>query len=642
MYCYTTVPVPRNNNIEFPKDREFYFLDIMDNLKYFQKANPNYPDSIYVYSEDQSKIIRQNVFFKSHFWNYDFIKVKVYNSNVYINFIIPKERLNNANKESILLAEIKNKPSYVNEILRAKNINFNTKENIILQETPPQTNEDRFYNRIFIIYINQSFPRNPGNYNNMTYNKNNNSYGKNNHIYNNNTFNNAGHNVIANNSNVNSTPSKNNKYLRNIDNNIDYDNYNQNYKNQNASSLNQSYLPNANTNPINNNSPQINNNINNYLNNNNNKDNQKSQNDNNQINPPVPNPNYKYIFPKKGLKNIGSTYYMNATLQCLLHVCELIVYFLEEYPKDKNTLNDTNKNVKSRGDISEAFYKLVKGVCDTETYSSYNSYNSAFSPDEFKRALGLHNSQFRQFEANYSKDLILYLLQTMHDELNYFGNKNKKMNFYPNQYDMVMAYNYFTTVYNSNNFSKISVLFYGTYKNSTICRICKNILYNFQKFEFISFAMYNYNKKKFDLYDGFRDNSKISLLTGDNKFFCGKCNKLQDAETTCKIFEPPNKLLINIDYGKNKMYKPSSVNFDEVIDITEFVDFDYKLRIKYRIIGVCTDYGYSGQTGHYIAFCKNTRENKWYEFNDSSCRECGKNSIYGGSPYLLLYERTFD
>ena len=226
---------------------------------------------------------------------------------------------------------------------------------------------------------------------------------------------------------------------------------------------------------------------------NNNKDNQKSQNDNIQINPPVPNPNYKYIFPKKGLRNIGSTCYMNATLQCLLHVCELIVYFLEEYPKDKNTLNDTNKNAKSRGDISEAFYKLVKGVCDTEnkadikknlnaktsigksgsniysswmgfgynsSYSSNNNYNSAFSPDEFKRALGLHNSQFRKFEANDSKDLILYLLQTMHDELNYFGNKNQKMNFYPNQYDMVMAYNYFTSIYNSNNFSKISVLFY--------------------------------------------------------------------------------------------------------------------------------------------------------------------------------------
>jgi hypothetical protein len=70
----------------------------------------------------------------------------------------------------------------------------------------------------------------------------------------------------------------------------------------------------------------------------------------------------------------------------------------------------------------------------SSSYSSYNSYNSAFSPDEFKRALGLHNSQFRQFETNDPKDLILYLLQTMHDELNYFGNKNQKMNltiYYP-------------------------------------------------------------------------------------------------------------------------------------------------------------------------------------------------------------------
>ena len=382
--------------------------------------------------------------------------------------------------------------------------------------------------------------------------------------------------------------------------------------------------------------------------------------------------NNRYVFPKKGLRNIGTTCYMNATLQCLLHVSDLVVYFIDEYPKDQKTLLDINKTAPTRGELSRAFYNLVKGVCESENnmlkskklnpstdnkgfnsnfnflglfnndrkYNN-NSYSNEFSPDEFKRTLGLHNPQFRNFEANDSKDLILYLLQTLHEELNYFGNKNQRLKFLPNQYDLYQTYTHFFSNYNANNFSKISLLFYGTYINITKCLKCNKVLYNFQKFEFISFGMYYYNRRTFNLIDGFKDNSKTGRLTGDNKFFCNFCNKLQEAETTCKIFEPPKYLLINIDYGKNKIYQPSSIEFDDIIDITKFVSFDYKQKIKYQISGVCTHYGYSGRYGHYVAFCKN-RENKWYEFNDSSCYECKKSDANRGSPYLLLYERIFE
>ena len=55
---------------------------------------------------------------------------------------------------------------------------------------------------------------------------------------------------------------------------------------------------------------------------------------------------------------------MNATLQCLLHVSELTIYFLREYPNDKNNLNEKNKLIESHGQISNVFYELVKGVCE--------------------------------------------------------------------------------------------------------------------------------------------------------------------------------------------------------------------------------------------------------------------------------------
>ena len=86
---------------------------------------------------------------------------------------------------------------------------------------------------------------------------------------------------------------------------------------------------------------------------------------------------------------------------------------------------------------------------------------------------------------------------------------------------------------------------------------------------------------------------------------------------------------------------PKNVIFDEEIDITNYINFDFGKRIRYRIICVCTHLGSSGSYGHYIAFCRHRLTGKWYKFNDSSCSQCSLNEIYGGSPYLLLYEHNF-
>ena len=99
---------------------------------------------------------------------------------------------------------------------------------------------------------------------------------------------------------------------------------------------------------------------------------------------------------------------------------------------------------------------------------------------------------FRKFEANDSKDLILYLLRTMHEELNYFGeNHSLPYEEFPSQYN---EFNY-----NIRNFSIISNIFYGAYENIIQCQNCMKNINIFQKFELISFEMFDYNKKVFNI-----------------------------------------------------------------------------------------------------------------------------------------------
>ena len=380
--------------------------------------------------------------------------------------------------------------------------------------------------------------------------------------------------------------------------------------------------------------------------------------------PPKPPIQNNFYFHLKGLDNIGSTCYMNSTLQCLLHLNNLVSYFLNEYPKDFNLLNERNKNCPTHGNISKAFYDLTKEVYSQKNeaknnemiilnnneliqyyganniigYNNISNYSNSISPSKYHTTIGNFNPQFRNLEANDSKDLILYLFQSMHSELNYLSNNRINLP-PPNQYDRANVFNYFVNTYDRQNFSIISKLFYGTYENITKCKNCSKIFYNFQKFEFISFGMFNYNGKDFNIYDGFENNQKVQLLRGDNKSYCNNCKSLNDAEICSKIIVPPNNLLINIDYGKNKMFMPKTINFDEVIDITKYVNFYFGTNIKYQLISVCVHYGDS--FGHYVAFCKNKNNNKWYLFNDSECKECDKNEIHYGSPYLLLYERIF-
>ena len=347
----------------------------------------------------------------------------------------------------------------------------------------------------------------------------------------------------------------------------------------------------------------------------------------------------KYFFPLVGLINIGSTSFMNATLQCLLHISELSNYFLYEYPKDKSFLKSNCKNTPTKGDLSNAYYEVVKSVeklSKKEIKFSYNSY----APTEFKKILGKYNPQFSKHESNDSKDLILYLLQTFHEELNYFGDKVIPKNIpLPDPSLRTNSFNYFTTTYQSTNFSKISQLFFGTYENTIKCSICNTIYYSYQKFEFITFSTYNYKNMDYSITKGFENSIKGQKLEGENQYMCNKCKKLIDAELFTKIIEPPIKLIINIDYGKDKINSVQNFNFEHELDITGFLSFKFDKNVKYKLSSICSHKGVSGPSGLYVTYCKNKENNIWYKFNNSSCGQIDNYEINRGDPYLLIYEK---
>ena len=339
-----------------------------------------------------------------------------------------------------------------------------------------------------------------------------------------------------------------------------------------------------------------------------------------------------------GLNNIGATCYMNATLQCLSNTKELTEFFLNNY-KDKN---------KKKHIITYEYYELIKNLWNEK------NNNKPYSPYSFKDVLSQENDLFAGIQANDSKDLINFLIERLHQELNVIKEKNNNENFYQiNQLNENEALQFFLKDFTSSFNSIISKLFYGILETKSQCKGCNMIKFNFQLYSFLEFPLqhinqYFYNNGKrplftqdgknpdVDLYECFEYNRKIDLMNGENQMYCNICNKLCDATYTNFIYSGPNYLIINLNRGRGAVYE-CKVNFPEQLNLFNYVSYKHGIT-AYELYAVICHLGPSSMSGHFVAYCRNRIDNKWYLYNDAFVSLCDKPKQYNeGMPYILFY-----
>jgi len=339
-----------------------------------------------------------------------------------------------------------------------------------------------------------------------------------------------------------------------------------------------------------------------------------------------------------GLNNIGATCYMNASLQCLSNTKELTEFFLNNY-KDKN---------KKKHIITYEYYELIKNLWNEK------NNNKPYSPYSFKDVLSQENELFAGIQANDSKDLINFLIERLHQELNVIKENNNNENFYQvNQLNENEALQFFLKDFTSNFNSIISKLFYGILETKSQCKGCNMIKFNFQLYSFLEFPLqhinqYFYNNGKrplftqdgknpdVDLYECFEYNRKIDLMNGENQMYCNICNKLCDATYTNFIYSGPNYLIINLNRGRGAVYE-CKVNFPEQLNLFNYVSYKHGIT-AYELYAVICHLGPSSMSGHFVAYCRNRIDNKWYLYNDAFVSLCDKPKQYNeGMPYILFY-----
>ena len=80
------------------------------------------------------------------------------------------------------------------------------------------------------------------------------------------------------------------------------------------------------------------------------------------------------------------------------------------------------------------------------------------------------------------------------------------------------------------------------------------------------------------------------------------------------------------------------MDYPPQLDMSKYVETTDKSPTKYELTGVITHLGVSGPNGHFIAFCKNIMDGKWYKYNDEIVTEADNFSVHNeGIAYILFY-----
>lgn len=145
------------------------------------------------------------------------------------------------------------------------------------------------------------------------------------------------------------------------------------------------------------------------------------------------------------------------------------------------------------------------------------------------------------------------------------------------------------------------------------------------------------NKSEIDIYDCLKRFSQKEILEGANIWFCSKCNSAQKAMKKIQINYSPNILIIQL-----KRFKiGGNVKIDTFVDfsINDFLLKSYNMNEHYDLCGIINHTGTLG-FGHYIAYCRNYYNGKWYRYDDSNVTEIeSEKELITSSAYVLFYKK---
>uniref|UniRef100_A0A8C8EHZ6 Ubiquitin carboxyl-terminal hydrolase n=1 Tax=Oncorhynchus tshawytscha TaxID=74940 RepID=A0A8C8EHZ6_ONCTS len=190
-----------------------------------------------------------------------------------------------------------------------------------------------------------------------------------------------------------------------------------------------------------------------------------------------------------GLSNLGNTCFMNSALQCLSNVPPLTEYFLKDKYNDE--LNEDNP-LGMKLEIAKAYAEITK-----QSWSGKYSY---VTPRPFKTQVGCFAPQFSGYQQQDSHELLAFLLDGLHEDLNRIRKKPyillKDAEGRP---DKVVAEKAWENHIKRND-SIIVDIFHGLFKSTLVCPVCTKVSVTFDPFCYLTLPLPMKKERTLEVY----------------------------------------------------------------------------------------------------------------------------------------------
>ncbi|XP_023607432.1 ubiquitin carboxyl-terminal hydrolase 8 isoform X7 [Myotis lucifugus] len=329
-----------------------------------------------------------------------------------------------------------------------------------------------------------------------------------------------------------------------------------------------------------------------------------------------------------GLRNLGNTCYMNSILQCLCNATHLADYFNRNcYQDDINRSNLLGH----KGEVAEEFGIIMKAL--------WTGQYRYISPKDFKITIGKINDQFAGYSQQDSQELLLFLMDGLHEDLNKADNRKRHKEENNDHLDDFKAAEHAWQKHKQLNESIIVALFQGQFKSTVQCLTCHRKSRTFEAFMYLSLPLAS--TSKCTLQDCLRLFSKEEKLTDNNRFYCSHCRARRDSLKKIEIWKLPPVLLVHLKRfsydGRWKQKLQTSVDFPlENLDLSQYVIGPKNSLKKYNLFSVSNHYG-GLDGGHYTAYCKNAARQRWFKFDDHEVSDISVSSVKSSAAYILFY-----
>ncbi|CAM0944815.1 unnamed protein product [Alopecurus aequalis] len=305
-----------------------------------------------------------------------------------------------------------------------------------------------------------------------------------------------------------------------------------------------------------------------------------------------------------GLRNMGNTCFLNATLQCITHTVPL-------FKKLRGTDHSTPCSYDEDGFCS--FCALKEHIEE-----SIRRSGSVLMPARFKDNLSKLSSDFRPGQQEDAHEFLRCLLDNLHKCTLDPESKGK-----PSSFDEE---------------SIVKQVFGGRLKSQLTCHACGHCSETFEPFLDLSLEIDQVD----DLVAALESFTKVEQIgDAENKLTCESCNVQVCKDKRLVLDKSPDviafqlKRFTTLDNSVEKIDK--HVAYPSELDLKPFHSNPDNEELKYDLYGVVEHSGLPNY-GHYVCTIRSS-PSSWHLMNDSNVESITETSALHQEAYILFYVR---